>query len=500
MKRASENGVNDALHTAGNGKTAKTEAAGACHAIPAFRSSATEIQRFRKLVEEGVLLHPIDASARKANFADLAHGLALACGNTPSRTSSRLQKAQAFARDIGGAEQEKKHIVFMLCDGMGNDIIRRHLKPESFLRRHNDENRLLAVFPCTTPAALTTLATGAWPGQHGMPGWDLRDQKGCDFPGQPAVGPVQLKVLNAFAQDGRSSKPLKELGFTDEEVYVTPAWTSLKATVRHMRFVNAYNGTDFTNWYQGLNNANIELIPETAVATLGEPEGSETAVKAFREGVDCIIKSVKEGESNGWSTYTYMYTAHPDKHMHALGVDHIEVKKIMDGFDAEFARLWENLQSFDVSLLVTADHGHVSVEPTDMVLLPDSVVKCLEYACVGVHGKGRHAYLHCRSGRLKELEAKWFRHPELCDNFLLLAVDDAAAEGLFGPEEMLPEVRPRLGDYVAVPTGSHTIVSPDEAVKYRDAFNCKCRGAHGAPTPAEMEIPFVLLQSKPNKS
>lgn len=50
-------------------------------------------------------------------------------------------------------------------------------------------------------------------------------------------------------------------------------------------------------------------------------------------------------------------------------------------------------------------------------------------ANVGVHGKGRHACLHVRSGRAAELEAAWAAHAELTSHFLLLRVDDAVAEG-----------------------------------------------------------------------
>jgi hypothetical protein len=41
----------------------------------------------------------------------------------------------------------------------------------------------------------------------------------------------------------------------------------------------------------------------------------------------------------------------------------------------------------DACVVVTADHGHVSVQPEDMLVLPDIIVECLEYANVGVHGK-----------------------------------------------------------------------------------------------------------------
>ena len=60
---------------------------------------------------------------------------------------------------------------------MGVELLQQHLAPERFLRAGERSTQLRAVFPATTPAALTTLATGVFPGQHGLPGWELRDQK-----------------------------------------------------------------------------------------------------------------------------------------------------------------------------------------------------------------------------------------------------------------------------------------------------------------------------------
>jgi len=127
-----------------------------------------------------------------------------------------------------------------------------------------------------------------------------------------------------------------------------------------------------------------------------------------------------------------------------------------------------------------------------MVSLPDEVLACLEYANVGVHGKGRHAFLHCRNGRRQALENCWSRYPRLRDSFLLLTIEEAAAEGLFGPEPPRPDVRPRMGDYVAISLGADTIVSPSEAEKWREGPEARCQGAHGALTKEELKIPFVL--------
>ncbi len=54
-------------------------------------------------------------------------------------------------------------------------------------------------------------------------------------------------------------------------------------------------------------------------------------------------------------------------------------------------RCWkEGDDAVDATVVLTADHGHVTVQPKDMVVLPSSILELLEYACIGVQGKGRH--------------------------------------------------------------------------------------------------------------
>ena len=52
----------------------------------------------------------------------------------------------------------------------------------------------------------------------GMPGWHLRDKKGCDLPGSHnetnnSYQPVQLLALSDHIRDARSGQLASELGF-----------------------------------------------------------------------------------------------------------------------------------------------------------------------------------------------------------------------------------------------------------------------------------------------
>uniref|UniRef100_A0A7S1ZUI3 Alkaline phosphatase n=1 Tax=Ditylum brightwellii TaxID=49249 RepID=A0A7S1ZUI3_9STRA len=688
---------------------------------------------FRKLMlqqekgEHDCSIQQKDGDIVSLNFTDLAAALAMCCGaclpslpsSLPDRGSNQKEKEQdehkkiiqrrrmELSKEIGGDARRRKHIIFVLCDGMGMSILDHHLRSSSstnasnltddgnnndnrdadlpfLLKRRHHHSSLKAVFPSTTPAALTTLATATYPGRHGLPGWDLRDFKGCDFPGVPSSsndtiqGPVQIRILAQHVMDVRSNRPLKDCGFDDleDDVFVVQPWSkrinhdmnhddnshydrdendsketgkqlSSLHRPRKMVYINAYNGDDFPNWYQGkqkqkeetttattkdekattdfsswqmgqIENENInndkmningngdgdkeymvrnktsftrtttkhnpdvgtgahfndkkccnedvpimkksqqnewisaQMINETSYDTLGQPKGSKDAIQFFSHGVDEALRIIAQSEEKDEKeekdsdfTFTYLYTAHPDKHMHALGIEHTEILNVVRGINDELERMWnilgdkkallslygstpgdgsggnnsfdttetatnniidENMtpckekERVDATLIVTADHGHITVQPEDMIELPQDVLDCLEYANLGVHGKGRHAYLHCRSGLQSTLQARWRANPKLTSNFLLLTIEEAARYGLFGPEPPIFKVRPRMGDFVSISMGAPTLVSPMEAAKYRDASMgkngndnaTKCQGAHGSLLPEEMYIPFVM--------
>ena len=61
------------------------------------------------------------------------------------------------------------HFIFILADGLGLDMV-EELPPSTFLRRQL-AREIRTVFPSSTAPALTAIATGAWPAQHGVTGW-----------------------------------------------------------------------------------------------------------------------------------------------------------------------------------------------------------------------------------------------------------------------------------------------------------------------------------------
>ncbi len=118
-----------------------------------------ERKRVQQWFEEGRLLEP---RARAPGFLDLVRALATWGGVEGAPLSTC---GQDIFDSLGGRE----HLVLVLVDGLGLGQLETHLQG-SFLHDHC-RGCLQSVFPSSTPAAMVSLATGAYPSRHGVPTW-----------------------------------------------------------------------------------------------------------------------------------------------------------------------------------------------------------------------------------------------------------------------------------------------------------------------------------------
>jgi hypothetical protein len=264
------------------------------------------------------------------------------------------------------------------------------------------------------------------------------------------------------------------------------------------------------------NNVELGKINEIAMDTVSfetKPETPQDAIKGMANMVDMGLKRIKKADQLKRKTYTYIYTAHPDKLEHNLGTEHENVKTVLTGINNEIERLWKGVEKIvadgktheesttdhdsgtGATLFVTADHGHVSVEPENHVILQQEefVDLYLEYACVGVHGKGRHALFRVHPGMSEDFEEAWYKTKELRENFVLLTIRQAEKFGLFGPERRChAKTRKRLSDYIAIALSYKTLVSEEEHEKHK----YHTQGGHGSIYREEIMIPYILKKTE----
>lgn len=325
--------------------------------------------------------------------------------------------------------REAHQVVLLVLDGLGWDQFQDRLDLVPTLASLSG-GPISSVAPTTTATALSSIATGLTPGEHGLVGYRM------------VLGGEVLNVLrwSADGADRRRSLPPAEIqrypAFLGERVpVVSPAeLTGSAFTAAHLR-----GGTQ-VGW-RAPSSMPIEIRRQLAA-----------------------------GER-----FVYAYYAGIDKIAHERGLDEF--------YDAELRaadRLVADILGAlpaGVALLVTADHGQVEVG--DNIVHPS---KDLLAMVAMQSGEGRFRWYHARRGAAAELRAA--AADELGDTGWVRTRDELLDEGWFGPA-VAPPVARRLGDVAAIAHAPVSYHDPDDT----GPFELICR--HGSMTPAEVYVPLI---------
>lgn len=324
---------------------------------------------------------------------------------------------------------EADRVVLLVLDGVGWHQLdgRRHLAPTLASMAGGP---IRTVLPTTTSTALTSIATGTAPGEHGVIGYRMA---------------VEGEVLNVLrwstrAGDARASIPPPKLqtvasfGGQRPPVVTRAEFAGSGFTAAHL------DGVRFRGW----------RVPSTLVTEVaGLAHAGEPFVYAYYDGLDKV------------------------SHEYGLG----------SHFDAELAatdRLVADVLGAvprGTAVVVTADHGQVHTG-TDVQQVDPEVLAHVSFQS----GEARFRWLHARPGRADALLATaeaahgadaWVR-----------SRDEVVEQGWFGPR-VTPEALARLGDVALVAKGTTAFLEPTDTGPYHLV------GRHGSATPAELDVPLL---------
>lgn len=349
--------------------------------------------------------------------------------------------AAALGVDVGFHETSlvmppaSRYVVF-LVDGLGHRLIESHAEHAPYLHALLREPGVAGV-PSTTATSLTSLGTALTPGQHGLVGFTSR------IPGTE-------KLLNALFWDKQVVDPLEwqpnPSAFARlRSVGVSASVVSKREFMDSGLTLSAFRGAEFVE---------------------GEKIGERIAAAVTQSAVDRSV--------------TYVYDGDLDWTGHRYGVDSPQWRAQLGAVDASVEQLREALDPA-VRLVVVADHGMVDsplASRIDIDEHPD--------LRSGVHllgGEARFRHLYCASRAVDDVVATWTEF--LGDRAEVLARDDAIARGWFG--EVVPGVRPRLGDVLVAATGDTTLISMTDF-----PYENMLVGFHGSLSAVEMEIPILI--------
>jgi predicted AlkP superfamily pyrophosphatase or phosphodiesterase len=326
---------------------------------------------------------------------------------------------------VAGAEQ----LVLLVLDGLGWEQLQDRLALAPTLAAMAGRS-IHSVVPSTTATALTSIATGLAPGEHGVVGYRME---------------VRGEILNVLrwttaAGDARRRVP-------PHEMQAVPAFLGGKVPVVTKA---EFGGTGFTLAHlAGVHHVGWRMPSTLVTEVKRQIAAGERFVYAYYDGVDKVA------------------------HEYGLG----------EYYDAELVaadRLVAELLSVlpeRAALVVTADHGQVDVADRIHRLAPDvGALVALQ------SGEGRFRWLHAVPGATDALfEAATEAHGDLA---WVVTLEQVVDEGWLGPF-VTSAAAGRLGDVALVAR---------EAVAFDDPADTgpfALVSRHGSVTSAEMLVPLL---------
>jgi hypothetical protein len=333
-------------------------------------------------------------------------------------------------------------VCVVLVDGLGMSALRAEPAAAPFLTSllaDGDSCAITSVFPTTTPIVLTSLGTGLSPGEHGLVGLFLR---------MPETG----RVVNTLALPA-------EIDMRALQPQPTTFERAAAAGVAVTRVgPKAFDG-------QGLSEAGLRG---------GTYAGAESVGERVAEAAAGVRRSAR--------SITYVYFGDLDATGHRRGCASDAWRAELSHVDRFVDQLAQALPA-GTTLIVTSDHGMVDVpfgRRWDVATTP-----VLDDGVVAVAGDLRAVHVHTRPGAADDVLAAW--REILGEDFWVLARDAAVDAGLYGPV-VAAEVRPRIGDVVAVARRDSAVV--DSRVQQPSILGLV--GLHGSVTDAELLVPLLV--------
>ncbi|MBX3286410.1 MAG: alkaline phosphatase family protein [Actinobacteria bacterium] len=333
-------------------------------------------------------------------------------------------------RWIPPAALEADQVVLLVLDGLGWEQLqaRRHLAPTLAALAGGP---ITSVSPTTTATALTSIATGLTPGEHGVVGYRV------------AVDHEVLNILRWTTPNGDARQRIEPTKFQPNSAFCAQR----PPIVTKAEFVTSgFSGAHLCDVrFHGYRTTSTLLVELRQVLRAGEP-----FVYAYYDGVDKVAHEYGLGE-------------HYDAEVQAV--------------DALVADVLGSLPR-NAALVITADHGQVDVGPNIVHLHPD-VMAHVSFQS----GEGRFRWLHARPGRVPQLaEACRARH---ADTGWVYEREQTVDEGWWGPH-VTDAAHQRLGDVALV--ARDDVSYHDEA----DSGPFELIGRHGSLTAAEMYVPLLV--------
>ena len=354
--------------------------------------------------------------------------------------------------ELGEHLFDRDHLVIVLVDGMGMAALD---DPAYADLRGRVRMELDSVYPATTACAITTVATGLWPGRHGVPGWyaylEERD----------------LSVTVLPFTERHADRGLSRLGVQLTELWPEPSRFGEATGDVEIHMPARYVRSTFNRYLSGRCRA----------------RGYRSLKQAARRIRSRSRRLQRRGRRQ--AAVTFWYIPHYDTMCHEHGVAGRTARAVLRDLQGMLLELAAALPD-TARMVLTADHGLIDLDRDQRVAIfdGDPLLDCL---LTVPSGEGRTPHFHVQPGRGPELIE---RLADRCGGRMaVLSLDETEEMRLFGPEPLSDQARRRFGDYVGVTLESLSV----GYYKSADSMGLRNIGIHGGMSPDEVRIPLIVL-------
>ncbi len=333
----------------------------------------------------------------------------------------------------------KKHIVLILVDGMGSDLLDNMNNKGLFY--NNKKMDIQTVFPTATGCVLTTVATSKYPSSTGIFGWFGYNRKLC---------------LNYYTLLTKERQSKEDLNIDLKKIFKRPSiFNELKRKTTVLQ-PNHLLDSKYTNYCAASN--------------------IRKGYSDYDEAMDIIKKETNSKED----TFTYLYIPYVDTLEHQNGpyskLVYDEVEKIEKNIEKLFPL------NDDTEIIVIADHGQIPIN--NVVYMDLNKYHKYFYAYPSID-MGTSTFF-VKKDMIKEFEKEF--HKDFDNKLILFKKEEFIKRNMFG-KKMTKYANDSLGEYISLCKKGYAFYSD-----YKEDTSFP-KGNHTGLTKEELMIPLIVLKN-----